>query len=206
LDLWINGWLDFSTGARHTVGPSGHLSPHSSIHFFLMATQAQISSVEALEAFRADLVVFLAQIKPVLDEISSEVLRTRSWLEDDRKRFWLQEMRTRTRKLEDAKQELFTASISKMGDTASFQQMAVQKAQRAVREVEEKMTVIKRWDRDLDNKTAPLVKQMEQLHGFLAVEMEKAVAYLDQVNAALRAYQSVAPPAGKSSSSPSSSS
>src|ERR1035438_6483789 len=125
--------------------------------------QAKITSVEAIESFRADLVVYLAQMKPVLDEATSEVLHTRSWLEDDRRRFWQQEMRARSRKLEDAKQELFTASISRMGEATSFQQMAVQRAQRAVREVEEKLTVIKKWDRDLDNQTSPLSKHRQEL-------------------------------------------
>jgi flagellar motility protein MotE (MotC chaperone) len=159
-----------------------------------MATQAQITSVEAIAAFRAELVVYLAAVKPVIDEVASEVQHTRSWLEDDRRRFWQQEMRTRTRKLEDAKQELFNASISHMGDATSFQQMAVQRAQRDIRAVEEKLAVIKKWNRDLDNKSAPLVKQMEQLHGFLTVEMARAVAYLDHALNALAAYQSVAPP------------
>ena len=158
-----------------------------------MSQQAQITSVEALQAFRSQLVVYIAQMKPVLDEITSEVLRTRSWLEDDRRRHWMQEARVRSRKLEDAKQELFTASLSKMGEATSFQQMAVQRAQRDMRVVEEKMAVLKKWDRDLDNKTSPLVKQMEQLHGFLAVEMERAVAYLDQAIRALDAYRSVTP-------------
>jgi len=72
--------------------------------------------------------------------------------------------------------------------------MAVQRAQRDMRAVEDKLTVLKKWDRDLENKTAPLVKQMEQLQGFLAVEMEKAVAYLDQALRALDAYQNVSPP------------
>jgi hypothetical protein len=123
------------------------------------------------------------------------VLHTRSWLQDDRRRFWQQELRARSRRLEDARQELFNASISIMNDSKSFQQMAFQKAQRGVRDVEEKLVVIKKWDRELDDKTAPLVKQMEQLHGFLGVEMAKAVAYLDQVLKALAAYQSVAAPA-----------
>ncbi len=162
-----------------------------------MPGPAQVTSVEAIAAFRAELLVYLAAVKPVLDEVTSEVLHTRSWLEDDRKRFWQQEMRVRGRKLEDAKQELFNASLSRFGEATSFQQMAVQRAQRAVREVEEKMSVLKKWDRELDNRSAPLVKQMEQLHGFLAVEMVKAVAYLDQVLAALAAYQSVAPVAAK---------
>ncbi len=158
-----------------------------------MSQQAQITSVEAMEAFRAQLVVYLAQIRPVLDEITNEVLRTRSWLEDDRRRHWLQEFRACSRKLEDARQELFTATLSKMGDATSFQQLAVQRAQRDLRVVEEKLAVVKKWDRELDNKTGPLVKQMEQLHGFLSVEMERAVAYLDQAIRALDAYRSVAP-------------
>ena len=159
-----------------------------------MAGQAQITSVEAIAAFRADLVVYLAQMKPVLDEVTSEVLHTRSWLQDDRRRFWQQELRKHTRRLEEARQELFNASISQMGDAKSFQQMAVQRAQREVRVVEDKLVVIKKWERELDDRSAPLVKQMEQLHGFLGVEMAKAVAYLDQALKALDAYQSVAPP------------
>ena len=164
-----------------------------------MPQQAKVTSVEAIQAFRSQLVVYLAQMRPVLDEISSEVLRTRSWLEDDRRRYWLQEMRVKSRKLEDAKQELFTASLSKLGEATSLQQMAVQRAQRDMRAVEEKMVVLKKWDRDLDNKSSPLVKQMEQLHGFLSVEMEKAVAYLDQAIAALDAYRSVTPTAAPAS-------
>jgi len=158
-----------------------------------MSQQAQVTSVEALEAFRAQLVVYLAQIRPVLDEVTNEVLRTRSWLEDDRRRHWLQEHRLRSRKLEDARQELFTASMSKLGDATSFQQMAVQRATRDLRAVEEKLVVVKKWDKELDNQTGPLVKQMEQLHGFLSVEMERAVAYLDLAIRALDAYRSVAP-------------
>ncbi len=157
-----------------------------------MPGQAQITSVEAIEAFRSQLVVYLAQMRPALDEITSEVLRTRGWLEDDRKRYWLQELRTRSRKLEDARQELFAATMSQTGGGTSLQQMAMQRAQREVRRVEDKLVVVKKWDRELDNKTAPLVKQMEQLHGFLTVEMERAVAYLDQALTALAAYQEVA--------------
>ena len=40
-----------------------------------MAGQAQITSVEALAAFRADLIVFLTQMQPVLDEVGGEVTR-----------------------------------------------------------------------------------------------------------------------------------
>jgi hypothetical protein len=83
--------------------------------------------------------------------------------------------------------------MSKMGEATSLHQMAVQRAQRDLRAVEEKLVVLKKWDHELENRTGPLVKQMEQLHGFLGVEMERAVAYLDQALRALDAYRSVAP-------------
>jgi chromosome segregation ATPase len=159
-----------------------------------MSEQAQITSIAALESFRAALVVYLAQMRPALEEISGEVQHTRAWMEDDRRRHWQQELRRRTQRLEDAKQELFTATLSKLGEAKSFQQLAVQRAQRELRVAEDKFVILKKWDRELDHRTAPLVKQMEQLHGFLTVEMERAVVYLDQVIRTLDAYQKVAPP------------
>jgi len=158
--------------------------------------------VEAIELFRSHLVVYLSQMRPALDEITGEVVRTRAWMEDDRQRFWQMEMRKHTRRLEDARQELFTASLSQFGEATSLQRMAVQKAQREMYAVEEKLTTLKKWDRDLDNRTAPLVKQMEQLQGFLTVEMEKAVAYLDNVLRAVDAYQNIPPAAAASAEEP----
>jgi hypothetical protein len=162
-----------------------------------MPGQAQISSVEAIEAFRSQLIVYLAHMRPALEEISGEVQHTRAWLEDDRKRYWLQELRQRTRKLEDAKQELFTASLSHLGEPTGVQQLAVQRAQRNVRIAEEKLVIIKKWERELEGNTSPLVKQMEQLHGFLTVDMDHAVGYLDQVTRILAAYRDTAPPASR---------
>jgi hypothetical protein len=72
--------------------------------------------------------------------------------------------------------------------------MAVQRAERAAREAEAKLTVLKKWDRDLENRTDPLVKQVSQLHGFLTIDMGHAIAYLVQVVKALEAYADVASP------------
>lgn len=159
-----------------------------------MAEKAQITSVEAIESFRASLIVFLSQTRPVLEEAGNEMSRTRLWLQNDQRAFWQNELRLRARRLEEAKQELFNATLSQFQGSASLQLMAVQRAQRAVAEAEAKLGVLKRWDRELDNRAAPLVKQTEQLRGFLATDMARAVAYLDQVLKALDAYRNVAAP------------
>ena len=159
-----------------------------------MAAHAQVTSVEAIESFRASLILFLSKMRPTLEEVSDEVLRLQFWLQNDQRRHWENEMRRRGLKLEEAKREMFNTALSHLQEATSLQRMAVQRAQRDVQVVEDKLVVIKKWGRELDDRSAPLVKQMEQLHGFLGVEMEKAVAYLDQALKALDAYQSVAPP------------
>jgi hypothetical protein len=161
-----------------------------------MATQAQITSVEAIDLFRAALIVFTSQARPALEEVSGEMTRTRVWLQSDQRRFWENERRVRSKKLEQAQQELFSARLSQFQESTSLQIMAVHRAQQAVRVAEEKLAQLKKWDRELENRSAPLLKEVEQLHGFLTAEMPKAVAYLAQVVRTLDAYAEAGTPAG----------
>ena len=155
--------------------------------------QAQVTSVDAIESFRSSLILFLSKARPTLEEISADVLRTRSWLENDQREHWDREMRRRARDLEQAQAELFTARLSKLQQASAAQHMAVHRAQHAVREAEEKQRLLKKWSRELENRTEPMVKLMDQLHGFLNSDMVKAVAYLAEVVETLQAYAEVRP-------------
>ena len=123
-----------------------------------MAESAQITSVEAIESFRSKLIEFISQMRPALGEVGSEVLRTRVWLHDEHRRHWENELRLRSRRLEEAK-----------------------------------LLVLKKWSRELENRTAPLMKQVDQLYGFLAADMVRGVAHLDEILKALEAYRNVKP-------------
>ncbi len=162
-----------------------------------MAGQAKITSVEALESFRAKLIIFLAQARSVLEEVSNEMSRTRQWLQNDQRTHWEHELRRRERRLEEARQELFNSTLSAIqAGTTALLQLAVQRAQRAVLETETKLGSLKRWDHELDDRAAPLMRQIEQLQGFLGTDMTRAVAFLDQALKALEAYQKVGLTAG----------
>ncbi len=177
---------------EHCITPS---LPRSITPFRLtMADRAQVTSFEAVESFRADLIVFLSRARAVLEEASDDVLRTRLWVQNDQRRLWEGETRVRGRKLEEARAELFNARLSQFQESTLLQAMAVQRAERAVREAEAKLALLKKWGRDLENRTDPLVKQVTQLHGFLTIDMGRAVAYLVQVVKALEAYADVATP------------
>jgi hypothetical protein len=156
-----------------------------------MAENANITSIDAIVAFRAALIIFLTKARPLLEETSGEIIRMRQWLENDQRRHWETQNRKRGRKLEEARAELFNATLSKLQEASSLHYMAVQRAQRAVQESEAKAGVVKKWSRDLEERSGPLVKQTEQFQTFLATDMPRAIAYLDQVIRALEAYASV---------------
>ena len=162
-----------------------------------MAEQAQVTSVEAIESFRASLILFLSKVRPTLEEVGDEVMRLQAWLQSDQRRYWEGELRKRGLKLEETRQELFNAALSHLQEATALQHMAVQRAQRAVRDAEDKLDTVKKWERALEDRTAPLVKQVEEFHGFLTVEMGRAVAQLVQIVKALEAYAKVGGPVGE---------
>lgn len=162
-----------------------------------MAEQAQITSVEAIESFRVALILFTSRARAALEEVSGEAQHVKQWLENDQRRLLENELRLRAKKLEQAQQELFSARLSTFQETTSLQQLAVQRAQRAQREAEEKMARLKKWNREIETRSDPLVKQVEQLHNFLSAEMPKAVAQLTQTVRTLDDYAGIEPPGGR---------
>jgi len=156
-----------------------------------MADRAQVTSVEAIEAFRSALIVYLSKARPALEEIANEVLRARQWLQNDQRRLWEGEMKQRTKKLERAQAELFSVSMSKFQEVSAAQQLLVHRAKEAFEEAQKKLAMLKKWDRELDNRSEPLVKQVDQFQSFVTSEMPKAIAYLSQVIRALEAYTEV---------------
>ncbi len=161
-----------------------------------MAERSYVSSVEAIEAFRAAVIVFLSKARPALEEISNEVMRTGLWLENDQRNHWIKEIKILTRKVEEAQQELFGARLSKIQQATAAQEMALHRARRKLREAEEKQALTRKWSRELENRTQPLLKEVEQLHTFVTTDMAHAVQYLAQVVKTLEAYAGIVAPGG----------
>jgi len=156
-----------------------------------MPQKAHVTSLEALETFRSNLIIFLSQARPALDEISSEVQRTRNWLENDQRVNWQNQMRRRTKDLEQAQQALFSARLGVLRKETAADQLTVHRAKAAVVEADEKLRIIKKWDREFDGRVQPLVKQTEKLHTVLSNDMVQAVAYLAQAIKTLAAYAEI---------------
>jgi hypothetical protein len=158
-----------------------------------MADRARVTSVEALENFRAKLIVFREKAARVLDEVGDDVTRTRLWLQTDRPVFWDVELRRRARKLEQAQQELFSAQLAGLRDASIVQQDAVRKARNALREGEERQRSVRQWGRQFDQRVETLARNVEKLRQVLDKDLPMAIAHLAETEKTLAAYAELSP-------------
>jgi hypothetical protein len=159
-----------------------------------MPQKAHVTSVEAIEAFRSALLVYLSKARPALEEVGSDVMRVHLWVQNDQRSLWEKEVKRRARKLEEAQAALFNANMSQLRDVTAAEQLAVSRAKREIAEAEDKLRGVKHWERDFENQTDPLLKQTEKLTGFLAVDLPNAAAYLAEVIKTLEAYAEMQTP------------
>ena len=160
-----------------------------------MSPGARVTSVEALEAFRSTLIVYLSKARPTLEEVSADVMRLKLWLENDQRMYWESQVKRRQKELERAQAELFSARIALLREADSAQQLAYHRARRSLDEAETKLRTVKRWNKEYDSRAQPLVKQMEKLHSFLANDLVKAIHHLGEAAQTLHDYAGLTPPA-----------
>lgn len=160
-----------------------------------MAEQARVTDIDALEAFRTSLILYLDKAKRVLDEIGDDVSRTRLWLENDRRMHWQNQVKQRRFQLEQKQAELFSAQLSGLRDVTPMEHAAVREAKRAVEEAESKVALTRQWSRDYDNRVVVPAKEVEKLRSLLELDMGKALAFLAQAIKTLDAYATAGAPA-----------
>jgi hypothetical protein len=161
-----------------------------------MPDSARVHSIDAIDSFRGALLVYLEKMRPLVEDACDEVFRTRDWLRRDRRVHWENQVRVRARKLEDAKQALFSAELANLREPTSAERIAVHRARRALDEAEERLRTIKRWTLDFEREVEPLVKQLDQLRTMLSNDMPKAALHLARIVQTLEAYVRIAPVPG----------
>lgn len=153
-----------------------------------MGTQAKVTSVEALDAFRAALVIFVAKSRAAVDTVRDRVRRTRNWLQADQRTHWEAEIRRRQRHLDQVVQELYSAKLTKMTGAIAIREAVVRKAKAAVEEAHQKLRNVKKWNQNFDAVADPLVKKLDGFRDYLDQEMPNAITFLYRASEILAAY------------------
>ena len=88
--------------------------------------------------------------------------------------------------------------LKDMSDLGSSMEsrMAVDKAKRSLREAEERLKIVVRWNRQFDSRVEPLAKQVDGFRNLLDGTIPKATAVLARTIEALHAYKDVPAPDG----------
>lgn len=159
-----------------------------------MPERARVTSLEAVEAFRAALVLYRERAARVLDEAGEEVVRTRAWLQQDRLPHWQERIRRLSRELEQRQQELFTAQLSDLHGAPRPEQLAVQKARRALEQAEQRLRVVQHWNRQFDQRVEQPARHVDKLRHYLAHDLNLALGFLTEVLRTLSAYAELSPP------------
>ena len=173
-----------------------------------MSDQVRISSIEALEAFRADLIQYVEKARMALENAESEVRRTRSYLDLDRLGYWSAQCKQRTKLLEQAEAELYNVTLASPQESHAFQKMAVTKARRNLEQAEAKLLVVKRWRQTFENRATPLLRQLDPMFFLVGQHLPKGIHSLGEAIKALQSYAEkmpfvkpaapgTAPPAGE---------
>jgi chromosome segregation ATPase len=160
-----------------------------------MSNQARISSIDALEAFRAELIRYIEHARVALEDMTGEARRTRTWLDVDRTQYWMAQFKKLTKQLHQAQEELYSANLTNPQASNAIQKMAVQRAQRKLEEAEAKLHAIKRWRQVYDNRTAPLIHQLEPMFAQVGQQLPNGVQALTEIIKLLQAYAESGRPA-----------
>jgi len=161
-----------------------------------MSQSAKVTSIDTLESFRANLVVYMAKANRVLDDVSDDLGRTKVWLQTDRVLFWKKELRQRQKVLDQANAELMTERLADNREAIQTRKIAVRKARGKVEEAEARLARVKYWIRHYESTVESKTKVVHQMRSFVDYDLKKALAYLDGASKALIEYAEIKPVAG----------
>ena len=153
-----------------------------------MADRANVTSVEALESFRASLLVYIDKVGITLDEIDDAVKRMRVWVQTEQPEYWRKEIKRLTRALEDAEQALFSSRLSASREPSAQERMNVNRYRRALRNADEKLKTTKKWAHNYDSVVEPLAKKLEVVRFMTTQRLPQGTEYLRQAANTLHSY------------------
>lgn len=159
-----------------------------------MADQARISNLDAIDAFRSALIVFISKTRQSLDQAQDAVKKNRGWLQTEQPQHWMAQIKQRQKKLDQAQAELMSARMSEFVDSPTVQQMAVRKCRYALEEAQQKLARTQAWARDFDRLVDPLAKKLDSLRDYLENDLAHAVTHLTEIQKILTTYAETSVP------------
>lgn len=164
-----------------------------------MSGSAHVTSIQALEALRAALANFDADARDAISLLVLEVRRAVDWLENDRMRYWPEQVRKASQRVVEARNELERAELtygSEEKPSCLEQKKALERAKRRLRLCEEKVRRVRHWVRVIRDELNEFDGRVARLNNVLDADLPRAIAALERLVMALEQYTRTALPSG----------
>ena len=164
-----------------------------------MGQEARINSVPVLKQLRASLGTFAETATRALEEASTEIQRTRQWLQEDRCRHWKTQVQVRSERFAQAKialkaKQVFDRTLGGTPSSCVDERKALKIAEARLREAEHKLSRVKAWSQRIEKELSDYRGATQRLISEVEVEIPNARARLDGMIGSLEAYLALAPP------------
>jgi hypothetical protein len=154
-------------------------------------TTANVTSVDALTAFRAVLVKFAAEVEAALVTLDLEARRPVEWIEVDRARYWPQQARKASEMVSEARLALERCQVRISSEDPKYcydERKMLDKAKRRLQLTEEKVQAVRKWRGEMRKAAEELQAQLARTKHYLESDFAKSLATLDRMTAALASY------------------
>lgn len=164
-----------------------------------MAKSANVRSLEALREFRVALIKFIDKAKRAISTSDSEVARMKSWIESNQPTHWTRELRKGEELLNQAKSELFRATLSQPDDPRgpTDQVRLVRRRKEEIEFAKKKLEQTKRWSRIYERNANEYRGAVSPLSSALDGSALKAVVLIERSIKTLEQYLSTSAPSAE---------
>jgi hypothetical protein len=157
-----------------------------------MATPAQVKSIGSLQSMTAALDCFHADAAAALDELDMEIRRAMTWISEDCRQYWKQEIRRSTERVVEAKLALEHAQMFR-GDgerqaSCIEEKKVLEREKRRLALAESKIEAVKHWSLTLERAVNEYRAVRSQFANWLETDFPKATAVMSRMIAALETY------------------
>jgi hypothetical protein len=162
-----------------------------------MSDSAAVHSIDALKEFRVSLALYGDDTLAALGAVDGEVRRTLLWLQEDRPRYWQEQIKRRRDHVAEAKAEMFRRKLARMPDYSPSLAEPMENLRRAeagLQDAEKRLELSRKWQPRLQQAALEYQASTRRLKDIAAGEIPRAVGLLARIIDALEAYLSVAPP------------
>jgi hypothetical protein len=159
-----------------------------------MSAQANVHSLESIEAVRGALASFVEQVSDALTELQSEMRRVADWLEHDRPRHWKTQIRLANDGVHAAQQALHRCLMFPVANerpSCYEERAALKKAQARLAYCEEKAERVRHWQRVVQHELFEYEGRISQLVRVVEDDVPGAIGVLVKLLRHLEAYQSL---------------